>query len=172
VEEEAVVEKEVVVEKVKEVVEAKVEVVKEKAGVEDKEEVEEKEMKEVDNNQKLSKSKIAILTCAGGSNTGQLANAIGAKLAKANLGYMVCLAGIAAGIETSFKKISQAKNILVIDGCPKNCAKKILEKAGIKINYHYDVTKLGIKKVPGSIDFTPQEIEIVEKFITENLNPI
>ena len=122
--------------------------------VEDKEEVEEKKMKEVDNNQKLSKSKIAILTCAGGSNTGQLANAIGAKLAKANLGYMVCLAGIAA--------ISQAKN----------CAKKILEKAGIKINYHYDVTKLGIKKVPGSIDFTSQEIEIVEKFITKNLNPI
>ena len=116
-------------------------------------------MNGVESNQKLSKSKIAILTCAGGSNTGQLANAIGAKLAKANLGYMVCLAGIAAGIETSFKKISQAKNILVIDGCPKNCAKKILEKAGIK-------------KVPGSIDFTPQEIEIVEKFITENLNPI
>ncbi len=112
--------------------------------VEDKEEVEEKEMKGMDNNQKLSKSK----------NTGQLANAIGAKLAKANLGYMVCLAGIAA--------ISQVKN----------CAKKILEKAGIKINYHYDVTKLRIKKVPGSIDFTPQEIEIVEKFITENLSPI
>ena len=99
--------------------------------VEDKEEVEEKEMKGVDNNQKLSKSK----------NTGQLANAISAKLVKANLGYMVCLAGIAA--------ISQVKN----------CAKKILEKAGIK-------------KVPGSIDFTSQEIEIVEKFITKNLNPI
>ena len=99
--------------------------------VEDKEEVEEKEMKGVDNNQKLSKSK----------NTEQLANAIGAKLVKANLGHMVCLAGIAI--------ISQAKN----------CLKKILKKTGIK-------------KVPGSIDFTPQEIEIVEKFITENLNPI
>ena len=101
-------------------------------------------MKEVESNQKLSKSK----------NTGQLANAISAKLVKANLGYMVCLAGIAA--------ISQVKKL----------CKKILEKAGIKINYHYDVTKLGIKKVLGSIDFTPQEIEIVEKFITENLNPI
>ena len=99
--------------------------------VEDKEEVEEKEMNGVESNQKLSKSK----------NTEQLANAIGAKLVKANLGYMVCLAGIAA--------ISQAKS----------CTKKILEKAGIK-------------KVPGSIDFTPQEIEIVEKFITKNLNPI
>jgi len=118
VEEEAVVEEEVVAEKVEEVVEAKEGVVKEKAVVEDKEEVEEKEMKEVESNQKLSKSK----------NTGQLANAIGAKLVKANLGYMVCL-------------------------------KKILEKAGIK-------------KVPGSIDFTSQEIEIVEKFITKNLNPI
>lgn len=165
-------EEEVVAEKVKEVVEAKEKVVREKAMVEDKEKVEEKEMNGVKSNQKLSKSKIAILTCAGGSNTGQLANAIGAKLVKANLGYMVCLAGIAAGTETSFKKISQAKNILVIDGCPKSCAKKILEKAGIKINYHYDVTKLGIKKVPGSIDFTPQEIETVEKFIIENLNPI
>ena len=86
--------------------------------VEDKEEVEEKEMNGVESNQKLSKSK----------NTEQLANAISAKLVKANLGYMVCL-------------------------------KKILEKAGIK-------------KVPGSIDFTSQEIEIVEKFITKNLNPI
>ena len=94
-EEEAVVEKEVVAEKVKEVVEVKEEVVKEKAVVEDKEEVEEKEMKEMDNNQKLSKSDIK-----------KLDNVIGAKLAKANLGYMVCLAGIAA--------ISQVKN----------CAKK------------------------------------------------
>ena len=62
-----------VAEKVEEVVEAKEGVVKEKAVVEDKEEVEEKEMKGMDNNQKLSKSKIAILICAGGSNTGQLA---------------------------------------------------------------------------------------------------
>ena len=99
--------------------------------VEDKEKVEEKKMNGVKSNQKLGESK----------NTRQLANAIGVKLVKANLGYMVCLAGIAA--------ISQAKN----------CAKKILEKAGIK-------------KVPGSINFTPQEIETVEKFIIENLNPI
>ncbi|MCD6548879.1 MAG: putative zinc-binding protein [Thermodesulfobacterium sp.] len=143
-----------------------------KEVVEDKEEVEGKEVEGMDNNQKSGKAKIAIFTCAGGSNTGQLANAIGIKLVKANLGYMVCLAGIAAGIKTSFKKVSQAKDVIVIDGCPKSCAKKILEKAGIEINYHYDVTKLGIKKVPGSIDFTPQEVEIVEKFITENLNSI
>jgi len=40
---------------------------------------------------------------------------------------------------------------------------KILEKAGIEINYYYDLTKLGIKKVAGSINFTPQQVEIVEK---------
>jgi len=137
-----------------------------------KEGVREKEVEEMDNNQKTDTGKIAIFTCAGGSNTGQLANAIGVKLVKSNLGYMVCLAGIAAGIQNAFKKVSQAKSVIAIDGCPKNCAKKILEKAGIEVNYHYDLTKLGIKKVAGSIDFTPQEVEIVEKFISENLNSV
>ncbi|RKX56814.1 MAG: hypothetical protein DRP29_09170 [Thermodesulfobacteriota bacterium] len=57
-----------------------------------------------------------------------------------------------------------------INGYSKSCA-KILEKVGMKINY-YEVTKLGIKKVPSSINFTFQEVKIGEKFIIENLNSI
>ncbi len=137
------------------------------------EEVEEKVREvEVMDNEKSNKKKIAIFTCAGGSNTGQLANAVGVKLVKANFGYMVCLAGIAVGVENAFKKVSQADGVIAIDGCPKNCAKRILEKAGIEINQHYDLTKLGVKKIAGSIEFNPKEVETIERVISENLNSL
>jgi uncharacterized metal-binding protein len=38
-------------------------------------------------------------------------------------------------------------NVLAIDGCPKDCAKKILEKAGIKYFNHLRLTDLGYEKV-------------------------
>jgi uncharacterized metal-binding protein len=36
----------------------------------------------------------------------------------------------------------------VIDGCEDHCARKIMEKAGLPVDLHVDVTELGIEKKP------------------------
>jgi uncharacterized metal-binding protein len=94
---------------------------------------------------------VAIFTCAGGSNTGQTANAAGVKLAQAGLGYLACLAGVGAGAENTLKKLAQAQKVVVIDGCPVACAKGMLGKAGVKVDCYVQVTALGVKKDPSGL---------------------
>ncbi|MEW6573645.1 MAG: putative zinc-binding protein [Bacillota bacterium] len=89
---------------------------------------------------------VAIFTCAGGSNTGQTANAAGVKLAQAGLGYLACLAGVGAEAENTLKRLSHARKVVAIDGCPVACAKGMLEKAGVKIDGYVQVMELGVKK--------------------------
>lgn len=95
---------------------------------------------------------VAIFTCAGGSNTGQTANAAGVKLAQAGLGYLACLAGVGAGAENTLKKLAQAEKVVVIDGCLVACAKGMLEKAGVKVDCHVEVMALGVKKDLGVLE--------------------
>ncbi|HJV79112.1 MAG TPA: putative zinc-binding protein, partial [Paludibacter sp.] len=58
---------------------------------------------------------------------------------------MNCLSMIAIDSQpliTAFK----SANVLVIDGCPVDCGKKILEKAGITDFNHLRLTDIGYKK--------------------------
>lgn len=53
--------------------------------------------------------------------------------------------GNCAGIEKSIEDF-KTKNILMFDGCPIDCGKKIFDKAGFK-NYKYvRITDFGYKK--------------------------
>lgn len=90
-----------------------------------------------------------IFTCSGGgSNVGQLANEVGLRLGKEGYGKFFCLAGIAAGIEGIVEQTRACDERMVIDGCPMQCAKKIMETAGMPIDRYVVLTDLGIAKVP------------------------
>ncbi|MGB9804135.1 putative zinc-binding protein [Desulfofundulus sp.] len=106
-------------------------------------------------------NKVAIFTCAGGSNTGQTANAAGVKLAQAGFGYLACLSGVGAGAENTLKKLTQVQKVIVIDGCPVACARKMLEKAGVKVDYYALVTELGVRKSLDVLEPVPAEVERV-----------
>jgi uncharacterized metal-binding protein len=41
----------------------------------------------------------------------------------------------------------EARDLLVIDGCPVQCARKTLDKAGLRPTIHLLVTDLGLRKV-------------------------
>jgi uncharacterized metal-binding protein len=45
------------------------------------------------------------------------------------------------------KKVEDADEIVVIDGCPVECAGKIAAAAGIEPDQHIGITELGIKKI-------------------------
>jgi uncharacterized metal-binding protein len=95
-------------------------------------------------NKKLN---ITMVSCSGASNTGCYADRVSRILTESGQTDMICLPKIAINDK---KLIEKCKNttatIVVIDGCPLNCAKKILEDHGITNFVHINTTDFGIQK--------------------------
>jgi uncharacterized metal-binding protein len=90
---------------------------------------------------------LMIFSCSGGCNVGQIANDAVERLSMNGTGKMACLAAVAAGMPGPITGANQAKFVLAVDGCPVKCARKTLEKAGIKVTHQVLITDLGLKKV-------------------------
>ena len=86
-----------------------------------------------------------VVSCSGASDLGQLSDVIARKLRDNKVRKMNCLTMIAIGDQSLIAAFKEA-NVLAIDGCPKDCAKKILEKAGIENFNHLRLTDLGYQK--------------------------
>jgi uncharacterized metal-binding protein len=71
---------------------------------------------------------------------------------------MSCTAAIAAADEEISNFTVNATNVIVIDGCDKDCSRKILENRGFTDLLHVRVTDLGMEKGK-----TPVTEEAVEK---------
>ena len=91
-------------------------------------------------------SEYNVVSCSGASDIGQLSDTIARKLRDNKVRKMNCLTLIAIDDRPLIDAFMKA-NVLAIDGCPKDCAKKILEKAGIKYFNHLRLTDLGYEKV-------------------------
>jgi len=89
---------------------------------------------------------VLVFACAGGSNVGQLSNAVAVKLDQDEAGTLFCLAGIGGHVDSLVRKAQEAGHTVVIDGCPMRCATRILEHAGVEPSCHVVVTELGIEK--------------------------
>ena len=83
--------------------------------------------------------------CAGCSHAGQVAYKLGLALDEKGLAEMSCLAGVAAQKPSFLRKIRN-KKIMVIDGCPIECAKGIFDQQGITVDAHVRLKELGVKK--------------------------
>jgi len=108
-----------------------------------------------------------VLACSGASNTGAYSDKVARKLMKDGKAKMLCLARFAVDekfVEQTKKEISNYKEIIVVDGCPINCAERIIEKLEL-INYkHINITDFGIEK--GKTPVTEEKIiEITNKVI-------
>ena len=89
-----------------------------------------------------------IFTCAGAAYSGQVANRAGVQLMEQGAGQLFCIAAVAAGIPQKMERARDAAVRIAIDGCDDHCARKTLEKAGLKADLHVVVTDLGIEKKP------------------------
>lgn len=99
-----------------------------------------------------------VYACSGCSDAGELADRTARTLTQAKLAEMSCLAGIGGRVKSLMLKAERAEDILVIDGCPLNCARKTLELAGFKTFRHLELHKLGLRK--GSCPVTPERIAL------------
>jgi uncharacterized metal-binding protein len=87
-----------------------------------------------------------IFPCSGAADVGEISDLVGRLLTKKGAGKMFCLAGIGGHVEGIVKTAKSAAKILIIDGCPVECAKLCCENAGITDYIHMLVTDLGLEK--------------------------
>jgi uncharacterized metal-binding protein len=87
-----------------------------------------------------------VYACSGCSDAGELADRIARELTRAGVAEMSCLAGIGGRVKSLMAKGEKAERILVIDGCPVNCARKTLELAGLEKFDHLGLHELGLRK--------------------------
>jgi len=83
-----------------------------------------------------------IVPCCGVCNLGQLSVEAGRIVARQVGGKMFSLGAIAACIEDH----ETVRDILIIDGCEKACASKVLNSLIVKKKWCLDISTLGIVK--------------------------
>ncbi|MCW0483202.1 putative zinc-binding protein [Gaoshiqia sediminis] len=99
-----------------------------------------------------------VFSCSGACDLGQITDAVARRLRDNGVRKMNCLAVVSAGIENSIADF-KTKNVLMLDGCPIDCGRQILDKAGFT-NYTYmRVTDLGLKK--GQTPVTEDVVNLV-----------
>jgi len=110
----------------------------------------------------MEANKISIVSCSGASNTGKYTDEVARSMAAKDIANMVCLAKIAISDKALIIKTKeQSYKIIVLDGCPFNCAEKILTKEGITNIVHLNTTDFDIKK--GVTPVTDEKInEIID----------
>ena len=86
-----------------------------------------------------------IAACSGRSNVGQIANQVMVEVDKIGGARSFCLSGVGAGL-SGFVESAKAGRVIMIDGCPVGCGKKVLEKYAVEPFRYFVVTELGVKK--------------------------
>jgi uncharacterized metal-binding protein len=112
----------------------------------------------------------ALFVCFGGmSNVGTLTGLAGleaVKQAGPDRAAIFCLGGLPTGAPTVLDKTQRVKRIVVVDGCPLNCARKIVEAAGFTPNSAITlVDDCGIKKGPPSQYSTTDLAVVTERIL-------
>lgn len=102
-----------------------------------------------------------VFPCSGASDTGEIADRAARSFARTHCAGMSCLAGVGANISGFIASARGADRLLVIDGCPADCALKTLTEKGVTENIeHIRVTDLGFVKGK-----SPANLESVERVV-------
>ncbi len=105
-----------------------------------------------------NEKKRIIFPCAGQANVGQLTNLAALQLTDEGYGSIACVALLAIGSENLVANAMNADEVVILDGCPMLCAKKIAGAQGVAAGQHLVMTELGITK-GASKSYTTDEIE-------------
>ena len=97
-----------------------------------------------------------VYACSGASSAAQMANHIAVKLDRLKVAEMSCIAGVGGDVKPLVKTALSGRPIIALDGCPLQCAAKILARHGLKADKHVDLSELGVKKRQHE-DFDPCE---------------
>ena len=98
------------------------------------------------------KPRVGLFYCGGamssvGELTGVAAFEVLKRLGPKEVG-MGCVSALAAGIPKHFRTMHGLERVVVIDGCPNSCVRKIVEQTGARMDAYINFGKdLKIKKI-------------------------
>jgi len=107
-----------------------------------------------------------IVSCSGASNTGKYADEVARQLSASGQANMICLAKVAISDQALIQKVkAKETKLVVLDGCPINCAEKILRKEGITNIIHINTTDFDIVKgkTPFNVEKAHEIAEHIKK---------
>lgn len=112
------------------------------------------------------KPRTGIFYCGGamssaGELTGVAAFEVMKRLGPEEVG-MGCVSALAAGIPKHFRTMQNLERVLVIDGCPNSCVRKIVEQTGSRMDGYINLGKdLKIKKIGPfkPLDYSQEDLE-------------
>lgn len=113
-----------------------------------------------------------VLACSGASNTGAYSDKVARKLMSEGKAKMLCLARFA--IDEKFAEKSKKElealgddgELIIIDGCPINCAEVVIKESGFKNYRHINTTDFDIVK--GVTPVTEDNINKIIESISKN----
>jgi uncharacterized metal-binding protein len=109
---------------------------------------------------------IGIVACSGASNTGHYSDLVARKLVQSGKAKMLCLARFSIDEQFAEKSKQEYTRIIVLDGCPINCAKEILKQRGITNYKHINTTDFEIVK--GKTPVTEQKVDEIVEYTLSN----
>lgn len=117
----------------------------------------------------MNSKNVTVYSCSGCSNVAQLANTVAVKLDREGVAKMSCIAGVGGDVPSLVKFAKKAEKILVLDGCPLQCAAKCLERHDINATVHLVLTEHGLLKNL-TADVSTETVEIFFNKTREIIN--
>jgi uncharacterized metal-binding protein len=88
---------------------------------------------------------VLIFPCSGASDVGELADRVARRMTRNGLGKMFCLTAISGHVQQYVDDTQAAKDIIIIDGCSNECAKKTLSTINVQ-KYELNLERIGFSK--------------------------
>ncbi|MFZ0033359.1 MAG: putative zinc-binding protein [Sedimentisphaerales bacterium] len=113
-----------------------------------------------------------IFSCFGGASNTGITSGLASLDAVKELGLtkaaIMCLGGLPTNVKSVFGKTKAAKKIITVDGCPFECARKIVEQAGFKPTNSIVLTRDINMKKKGLSEDIGKDIKGVMDYISDN----
>jgi len=87
-----------------------------------------------------------VYSCSGCSSAAQMANDIAVSLDREGVAEMSCIAGVGGDVGPLVDTATSDRSILVIDGCPLECAKACLADHDVEPDEHVNLAAEGVPK--------------------------
>jgi uncharacterized metal-binding protein len=108
-----------------------------------------------------------VYSCSGCSSAAQMANDIAVRLDRERIAEMSCIAGVGGDVGPLVDTATSGRPMLVIDGCPLECARESLEHHDVTPDRHVNLAKRGVPK-EYHVDYDDdQAAELLEELVDE-----
>lgn len=87
-----------------------------------------------------------VYSCSGCSSAAQMANDLAVRLDHERVAEMSCIAGVGGDVRPLVDTATSGRPMLVIDGCPLECARQSLESHDVTPDRHVNLAERGVAK--------------------------